>query len=38
MDNVSSLDIEVTNYPTGSYTVVLVCNNTVCHSKVIIRQ
>ncbi len=36
--NVSSLDIEVTNYPTGSYTVVLVCDNTVCHSKVLIRQ
>ena len=38
MDNVSSLDIEVTNYPTGSYTVVLVCDNAVCHSKVLIRQ
>lgn len=38
MDNVSSLDIEVTTYPTGSYTVVLVCDNSVCHSKVLIRQ
>ncbi|MBR5028780.1 MAG: hypothetical protein IKX51_06140, partial [Bacteroidales bacterium] len=38
LGNVSSLDIEVTNYPTGSYTVVLVCDNSVCHSKVLIRQ
>ena len=38
LGNVSSLDIEVTNYPTGSYTVVLVCDNAVCHSKVLIRQ
>ena len=38
MDNVSSLDIEVTNYPTGSYTVVLVCDNAICHSKILIRQ
>ena len=38
LDNVGSLDIEVTNYPTGSYTVVLVCDNAVCHSKVLIRQ
>ena len=38
MDNVSSLDIEVTNYPTGSYTEVLVCDNAVCHSKILIRQ
>ncbi len=37
-NNVGSLDIEVTNYPTGSYTVVLVCDNAVCHSKVLIRQ
>ena len=38
LNSVSSFDIEVTNYPTGSYTVVLVCDNTVCHSKVLIRQ
>lgn len=38
LGNVSSLDVEVTNYPTGSYTVVLVCDNAVCHSKVLIRQ
>ena len=38
LGNVSSLDIEVTNYPAGSYTVVLVCDNAVCHSKVLIRQ
>ena len=38
LGNVSSLDIEVTNYPTGSYTVVLVCDNAVCHNKVLIRQ
>ena len=38
LDNVSSLDIEVANYPTGSYTVVLACDNSVCHSKVLIRQ
>ncbi len=38
MDNVSSLDIEVTNYPTGSYTVVLVCDNNVVDSKILIRQ
>ncbi|MBP5241928.1 MAG: hypothetical protein J6Z26_08520, partial [Bacteroidales bacterium] len=38
LDNVGGLDIEVTNYPTGSYTVVLVCDNAVCHSKVLIRQ
>jgi hypothetical protein len=38
LDNVGGLDIEVTNYPTGSYTVVLVCDNAVCHSKILIRQ
>ncbi len=38
LDNVGSLGIEVTNYPIGSYTVVLVCDNAVCHSKVLIRQ
>ncbi len=38
LGNVSSLDIEVTYYPTGSYTVVLVCDNAVCHNKVLIRQ
>ncbi|MBR4199339.1 MAG: S8 family serine peptidase [Bacteroidales bacterium] len=38
LGNASSLDIEVTTYPTGSYTVVLVCDNAVCHSKVLIRQ
>ena len=38
LDNVGSVDIEVTGYPTGSYTVVLVCENAVCHSKVLIRQ
>lgn len=38
LDNVGSLDVEVTNYPTGSYTVVLACDNAVCHSKVLIRQ
>ena len=38
MDNVSSLDIEVTNYPTGSYTIVLVCDNNVVDSKILIRQ
>ena len=38
LDNIGSLDIEVTNYPTGSYTVVLVCDNAVCHSKVLIKQ
>ena len=38
LGNVPSLDIEVTTYPTGSYTVVLVCDNAVCHSKVLIRQ
>lgn len=38
LGNVSSLDVEVTNYPTGSYTAVLVCDNAVCHSKVLIRQ
>lgn len=37
-DNVSSLDIEVANYPTGSYAVVLACDNAVCHSKILIRQ
>ncbi len=38
LDNVGGVDIEVTGYPTGSYTVVLVCDNAVCHSKVLIRQ
>ena len=38
LDNVGSLDVEVTDYPTGSYTVVLVCDNAVCHSKVLIKQ
>jgi len=38
LDNLGSVDIEVTGYPTGSYTVVLVCDNAVCHSKVLIRQ
>lgn len=37
-DNVSSVDIEVTTLPTGTYSLVLVCDNTVCHSKVLIRQ
>ena len=38
LGNVSSLDVEVTTFPTGSYTLVLVCDNAVCHSKVLIRQ
>ena len=38
LGNLSSLDVEVTNYPTGSYTVVLVCDNAVSHSKIFIRQ
>ena len=38
LGNVASLDVDVSNYPTGTYTVVLVCDNAVCHSKVLIRQ
>ena len=38
LDNVSSVDIEVTTLPTGTYSLVLVCDNTVCHSKVLLRQ
>ena len=38
LGNVYSLNVEVATFPTGSYTVVLVCDNAVCHSKVLIRQ
>ncbi len=38
LDNVSSLDIEVTKLPTGSYNVILVCDNAICHSKILIKQ
>ncbi len=38
LDNAGSVNVEVANYPAGSYTVVLMCDNAVCHSKVLIRQ
>ena len=36
--NVSSLDIDVSNYSIGTYTTVLICDNVVCHSKILIKQ
>ncbi len=36
--NVSSLDINITTFPTGTYNVILVCDNAVSHSKVLIIQ
>ena len=38
LDNVSSMDIDVTNFPTGSYIVSLVCDGVICQSKVLLRQ
>ena len=38
LDNAGSLDIDVSAFPAGSYTVVLVCDNVPCHSRILIKQ
>ena len=38
LDNAGSLDIDVSSFPSGSYTVVLVCDNVPCHNKILIKH
>ncbi|MBO7540555.1 MAG: hypothetical protein J6T33_02710, partial [Bacteroidales bacterium] len=38
LDNASSIEIDVSTFPTGTFSVVLVCDNNTCHAKTLIIQ